>query len=51
MEEALEADGNPIPEGSTVFERHPLELPSTDAPPEATDPVTAASPGEPPALT
>jgi uncharacterized protein YqhQ len=50
MEEALEADGNPIPEGSTVFERHPLELPSTDAPPEATDPVTAASPGEPPAL-
>jgi uncharacterized protein YqhQ len=51
MEEALEADGNPIPAGSTVFERHPLELPSTDAPPEATDPVAAASPGEPPALT
>jgi uncharacterized protein YqhQ len=51
MEEALEADGNPIPAGSTVFERHPLELPSTDAPPEATDPVAATSPGEPPALT
>ena len=28
---------------------HPLELPSTDAPPEATDPVAATSPGEPPA--
>jgi uncharacterized protein YqhQ len=51
MEEALEADGNAIPEGSTVFERHPLELPSKDTSPEATDPVAAASPGEPPAIT
>jgi uncharacterized protein YqhQ len=51
MEEALVADGNPIPEGSTVFERHPLELPSKDDAPEATEGVVAATPGEPPAMT
>ena len=51
MEEALEADGNPIPEGSTVFERHPLELPSKGDAPEATEGVVAATPGEPPAMT
>ena len=31
MEEALVADGNAIPEGSTLFERHPLELPDRKA--------------------
>jgi uncharacterized protein YqhQ len=51
MEEALEADGNLIPEGSTVFERHPLELPSKGDAPETTDGVVAATPGEPPAVT
>ncbi len=51
MEEALVADGNPIPEGSTVFERHPLELPSKNDAPEATEGVVAATPGEPPAMT
>jgi uncharacterized protein YqhQ len=52
MEEALEADGNAVPAGSTLFERAPLELPSKrdaahDAP-EPTDAVTAVSPSEPP---
>ncbi len=51
MEEALEADGNAIPEGSTVFERHPLELPTKGDAPEATEGVAAATPGEPPAMT
>jgi uncharacterized protein YqhQ len=53
MEEALEADGNAIPAGSTLFERDPLELrsaadrrPDTDGP----DPLPAR-PGEPPATT
>jgi len=50
MEEALTADGNAIPDGSTVFERHPLELPSTDASPEASDAVAAATRDEPPAV-
>jgi hypothetical protein len=50
MEEALEADGNPIPEGSTVFQRYPLELPTGGGAPEPTDAVPAATPGEPPAL-
>ena len=51
MEEALEADGNAIPAGSTIFEREPLVLPSSDkktAP--ATDPVAAATTDEPPAV-
>ena len=51
MEEALEADGNAIPEGSTVFERHPLELPTKGDAPEAAEGVAAATPGEPPAVT
>jgi uncharacterized protein YqhQ len=33
MEEALAADGNPVPDGSTLFERDPLQLPGrADAP-------------------
>jgi uncharacterized protein YqhQ len=51
MEEALTADGNPIPAGSTIFERDPLVLPSRDkerAP--AAEPVAAAATDEPPAV-
>jgi uncharacterized protein YqhQ len=49
MEEALEADGNAVPNGSTLFERAPLELPSKrDAAADAADGITV-SPGEPPA--
>jgi uncharacterized protein YqhQ len=49
MEEALEADGNTVPEGSTLFERAPLELPSKrSAEVEGADAVSAISPGEPP---
>jgi uncharacterized protein YqhQ len=49
MEEALVADGNAIPAGSTEFERGPLELPGTVAEtPEPAEPVTAVT-GEPPA--
>ncbi len=65
MQEALTADGNPIPDGSTVFERAALELPAdkraradaaaasvtSDPPRDPIDPVPAASPGEPPPLT
>jgi hypothetical protein len=50
MEEALVADGNAVPAGSTVFERGPLELPGkVDEVLETTDPVTAVSAGDPPA--
>jgi uncharacterized protein YqhQ len=49
MEEALVADGNPIPEGSTLFEHDPLVLPSDRPAPDATEGVAAARPGEPPA--
>jgi len=52
MEEALVADGNAVPEGSTLFERDPLELPSKrDDAHGATEPidaVAAVSPSEPP---
>jgi uncharacterized protein YqhQ len=51
MEEALEADGNAVPAGSTLFERDPLELRSAvDRQPAAdpSDPLPAR-PGEPPA--
>ena len=51
MEEALTADGNPIPAGSTVFERHPLELPSSKGSTEQGEPVAVATPDEPPAVT
>jgi len=50
MEEALTADGNPIPAGSTVFDRDPLRLPSGDTPVPATEPVAAATTDEPPAV-
>jgi hypothetical protein len=52
MEEALVADGNEIPEGSTMFEHDPLELGPKDVAPDAQAPetVAAASPDEPPAL-
>ena len=49
MEEALAADGNPIPAGSTVFDRDPLKLPG-DTPAPATEPVAAATTDEPPAV-
>ena len=51
MEEALEADGNAVPAGSTLFERDPLELRSdADRRPagETPDPLPAR-PDEPPA--
>src|SRR5262245_13618374 len=51
MEEALTADGNPVPQGSTVFERAPLELGKKDEAPEAGEPVVTTSPDEPPAMT
>ncbi len=50
MQEALTADGNPIPVGSTVFERDPLVLPSGDAPKDASEPVAVATTDEPPAV-
>ncbi|HET9084124.1 MAG TPA: DUF1385 domain-containing protein [Candidatus Limnocylindrales bacterium] len=49
MEEALTADGNPIPAGSTLFDRDPLKLPSGETAP-ATEPVAAATTDEPPAV-
>jgi Protein of unknown function (DUF1385) len=49
MEEALVADGNAVPAGSTLFERGPLELPGKVGEAlEASDPVTAVSTGDPP---
>jgi uncharacterized protein YqhQ len=56
MQEALTADGNEVPEGSTLFDRSPLELPGTrptvdpdERPP--IEPAPAINPGEPPPLT
>jgi uncharacterized protein YqhQ len=49
MQEALVADGNAVPAGSTAFERAPLELPDKSSTADAPDPVTAVRPGEPPA--
>jgi hypothetical protein len=49
MEEALSADGNPIPDGSTLFERDPLVLPSGDKTKTSPEPVAAAAHDEPPA--
>ena len=51
MEEALVADGNEIPAGSTVFDRAPMQLgkPTDDS--ESPEPVAAANPGESPPLT
>jgi uncharacterized protein YqhQ len=49
MEEALGADGNTVPAGSTLFERAPLELPGKlEKVLEPVDPVTAVSSGDPP---
>ena len=51
MEEALTADGNPIPAGSTLFERDPLVLPiGRHARADASEPVAAATTDEPPAV-
>jgi uncharacterized protein YqhQ len=50
MEEALTADGNPVPAGSTLFERDPLVIHADDKPTPATEPVAAASTDEPPAV-
>ena len=63
MEEALVADGNEIPVGSTEFERAPMDLAGSDAPkpPDSVaaatadparipDPVGTPSPGESPPL-
>ncbi len=43
MEEALAADGEIVPEGSTPFERDPMQLGLTPAP--ATGPVSTAATG------
>ena len=56
MQEALTADGNEVPEGSTLFDRSPLELPGTRPtvdPDElpTVEPAPTVSPGEPPPLT
>jgi hypothetical protein len=51
MEEALSADGNPIPAGSTVFDRDPLVLPKDKETVPASEPVAAATTDEPPAVT
>ena len=40
MEQALEADGEAVPEGSTPFEREPMQL--------GPQPVAAPTPGDPP---
>jgi uncharacterized protein YqhQ len=50
MQEALTADGHPIPVGSTVFERDPLVLPSGDTPKDTSEPVAVATTDEPPAV-
>jgi len=51
MQEALVADGNQIPAGSTLFDRSPLELgKATDEPEPPVDSVGATSPGETPPL-
>jgi len=52
MAQALEADGEPIPAGSTPFERTPMRFDQPAEPPVATpvpvDPGPVATPGEPP---
>jgi hypothetical protein len=57
MQEALAADGNEVPLGSTLFERDPLELPGQRGSAEAPSPGPATEvpevvrSGEPPPLT
>ena len=50
MEEALVADGNEIPAGSTDFDRSPMELGKPADEPESPDAVGTAKPGESPPL-
>src|SRR3954451_4020479 len=49
MEEALLADGNAVPTGSTALERSPMRLTTADD--AAADAVIAPESGEPPSLT
>src|SRR5687768_16748214 len=52
MEEALVADGNEIPSGSTDFDRSPMELgKTTDEPEPPADTLAATNPGVTPPLT
>ncbi len=51
MEEALVADGNTVPAGSTMFDRSPMVLGPKEEPPGSVEPAPAASQGEPPPLT
>jgi uncharacterized protein YqhQ len=51
MEEALVADGNEIPAGSTDFDRAPMDSGKGADEPNPPDSVAAASPGESPPLT
>ncbi len=54
MEQALEADGEAIPTGSTAFSREPLRLglPPVAAPvPAAPNPAAGPNPGDPPSGT
>jgi uncharacterized protein YqhQ len=55
MQEALVADGNSVPDGSTTFEREPLQLAKPTAPPPVDEPAGSALPataegGDPPPL-
>ena len=55
MQEALVADGNAIPVGSTAFEREPLDLPEPADPTPLEDPAPTTMPataegGDPPPL-
>nr|MBA2300239.1 DUF1385 domain-containing protein [Chloroflexota bacterium] len=51
MEEALVADGNEVPTGSTNFEREPMRLGKPADEPMPPDSVAVTSPGESPPLT
>ncbi len=48
MEEALTADGNDVPAGSTLFDRAPMARPSSTAGSGPSTPLPDASQGEPP---
>ena len=48
MEEALTADGNEVPAGSTLFDRAPMARPSSAAGSEPSTPLPDATRGEPP---
>ena len=51
IEEALVADGNEIPAGSTIFDREPMRLGEPADAPKPPDSVATTSPGESPPLT